>query len=274
MGKRKDFFADGPFSIRLGKRSRRSRYDGRRGPKFRAQYAGYGVRPGFRMRNAAARLASVLGVERKYFDCGLAASALNAPSASATWGGLEHNPATLLCLNCPTQGTGATNRDGRLIKMDSLQVNGVVAFAPQADQVAADTQPVIKIWIVMDKQTNGGTGTGVDSENVYTNPIATAIGGLAPLRNMLYSKRYKVLKEITVDTRQLAITYDGTNMEQEGAQLPFSCYIDLKGKSCEYNGNAGTVGDIVTNGLFVLAATSSTQMTPLLTYNSRLRFRG
>lgn len=245
----------------------------KRSNRFRKQYVGYGVRPGSRTRLLRG-LASQLGVEKKYFDCGLAASALVAPSASATWGGCEQNPATLLCLNCPTQGTGATNRDGRLINMDSIQLTGVVAFAPQANQTAADTQPVIKIWLVLDRQTNGGTGTGIDSENVYTNPIATAIGGLAPLRNMLFSKRYKVLKEIMIDTKQLAITYDGADVEQEGAQIPFQCFVDLKGMKTEFNGNAGTVGDIVTNGLFVLAASSSTQMAPLLTYNARLRFRG
>lgn len=242
-----------------------------RGKTFRKQYVGYGVRPGSRLLSS---LASKLGVEKKYFDTALNASAIVSPPATAAWAGLEQNPATLLCLNCPLQGSGATNREGRLINMDSIQLTGAVRMAAQADQTAADIQPIIKIWLVLDKQTNGGSATGFDSENLMTNPGTTALGGITPLRNMLFSKRYKVLKEILIDTAQLTITYDGANVEQSGREVTFQCFIPLKGMKVEFNANAGTVGDIVTNGLFICAATSNTTCAPALTYNARLRFRG
>lgn len=219
--------------------------------------------------------ASGLGIETKYFDTSLAATTLVVPAATTAWTGQDTlNPTTVLCFNAPTQGTGASNREGRFITMESLQFNGIVTMAAQADQVAMDNAPTIKLYVVLDKQTNGGTATGLDSENVYTNPVGTALGGCAPLRNMLYSKRYKVLKEIVVDPRQMTVAYDGTNMEQEGAQISVDCFIKLKGLKVEYSANAGIVADIVNNGLFLLAFCSSASMIPQLTYNARLRFRG
>lgn len=249
------------------------------GPKrYRSNrfYSGRGVRPGSYMyrRFRGLRRYPQAGIETKFFDTSVAASAIQPPPASTTWSGLEQVPATVLCLNAPTQGTGASNREGRFITMESLQINGIVNLPSQIDQTSADNVPVIKIWIVMDKQTNGGTATGLDSENVYTNPAATALGGLSPLRNMLYSRRYKVLKEIVVEPKTLPVAFDGTNIEQEGVATSFECFIPLKGRKTEYLANAGTVADIVNNGLFVLAAANSTSTMPTLTYNARLRFRG
>lgn len=216
------------------------------------------------------------GIETKYYDTSLSAAAIQAPAASATWSGLEQNPATVLCFNSMSQGTGASNREGRFITMESLQIAGVVRITSQADQTAADTIPVIKYWVVLDKQTNGGTATGLDSELVYTNPVATAVGGLNPLRNMLYSKRFKVLKSGTINPQALPMSYDGTNMEQEGVDTQFECFINLKGLKTEFSADSApsTRADIVTNGLFFLMAASTTSTAPTVTYNARLRFRG
>jgi len=240
-------------------------------------YQGRGVRSGTAMlrRFRGQSRSSGLGVETKFFDTSASALAVNVAPTSATWSGLELNPATVLCFNAPTQGTGASNREGRYITMESIQINGVLNFAAQIDQTAADQAPVIKLWLVLDKQTNGGTATGLDSENVYTNPVATGIGGISPLRNMLFSKRYKVLKEFCLDLEQLQLTYDGTNIEQEGAHKVFDFFIDLKHRKVEFSANAGTVADIVTNGLFLVGACSnSAGLATTLTYNARLRFRG
>jgi len=260
-----------------GAQSLRS-YAGPKRYRYSRFYQGRGVRSGSYMlrRFRGLRGYPASGIETKYFDTAVTATALVAPPATAAWSGLDTmNPTTILALNVPQQGTGNTNREGRYITMESLQVNGIIAMAAQGDQTAADVAPTIKIWIVLDKQTNGGdAGTGIISENVFTNPGATAISGTAPLRNMLYSKRYKVLKEICIDAPQLNMVFDGTNVEQSGTQIPFSAFIPLKGRKTEFLGNAGTVADITTNGLFMVACTSSTQYAPQITYNARLRFRG
>lgn len=248
-----------------------------RGPRryaFYRRYAGRGNRPAPNMLRRFRGLppARGLGIETKFFDTALAAAVLSNPPATAAWTGLTANPSTVLCFNAPTQGSGASNREGRFITMESLQLNGIVALAPQVDQTAADTAPVIKLWLVLDKMSNGTALTV--SENVYTNPAATLIGGMAPLRNMLFSKRYKVLKEITIDCDQLNMTYDGTNIEQEGQHYNWECFVNLKGRKTEFSANAGTSADIVNNALFLCAASSSASLVVSLTYNARLRFRG
>jgi len=239
---------------------------------------GWRYGPNTYRRNRGLRSYPGAGIETKYYDASISAVAIPAPPASSTWSGLDTvNPTTLLCLNSMSQGTGPSNREGRMITMQSLQISGIVNIPAQADQTAADTIPVIKIWIVLDKQTNGGDATtGITSENVYTNPTATIIGGLAPLRNMLFSKRYKVLKEILVEPKTLPMVNDLTNIEQEGVATSFDCFINLKGRKVEYKSDAApsTVADIVNNGLFVMAATSNAATAPTLTYNSRLRYRG
>lgn len=260
---------------------RSSSYAGPKRYRSNRFYQGRGVRSGTAQlrRFRGLRRYPQAGIETKFFDASLANSALVAFPASATWAGLEQNPATLNCLNCPTQGTGASNREGRYITMESLQIQGVLNIPQQTDQTGTDIIPVLKIWIVMDKQTNGGSGTspGLDSENVYTNPSALAACGSEPLRNMLFSKRYKVLKEITIEPKTLPIANDSaamTSIEQEGLITSFACFINLKGKKVEFSANAGTVADIVDNGLFVLAGTTGTSTAPAISYNSRLRFRG
>lgn len=252
-----------------------NRYAGPKRFRYNRFYQGRGVRTGSFMYRRFRGLprATGLGIETKYFDTALQSN-LPVPAATTAWTGNEMNPATVLCLNAPTQGTGASNREGRYITMESLQINGLVQISAQADQTAADVAPVIKLWVVLDRQTNGGTATGLDSENVYTNPAGTLLGGVTPLRNMLYSKRYKVLKEIELDLGQMMLSWDGTNMEQEGWHKCFDCFISLKGIKTEYFGNAGTVADITNNGLFVVGVVSTATVTAGLTYNARLRFRG
>lgn len=253
-----------------------SRYAGARRYKLNRFYQGRGVRSGSYMyrRFRGLRTYPQSGIETKFFDSYTDQTALAAPPATQAWTGMELNPATGLAFNCPTQGTGASNREGRLITMESLQITGNIYIANQVDQTAMDSMPTIRLWVVLDRQTNGGTATGLDSELVFDNPGQSAVTGINPLRNMLYSKRFKVLKEIDVEIKALNVAYDGTNMEQGGIVTPFDCFVKLKGMKTEFLGNAGTRADIVTNGLFLVGLTSSTQTAPKISYNARLRFRG
>lgn len=286
MSKRKQSRYDNPEAGRYrpmqrtvaGAEPLRSLYAGPKRFRSNRFYAGRGTRPGPSMYRRFRGLRSYpqSGIETKFFDTSLSAAAIQAPAASAVWSGLEQCPTTVLCFNAMSQGTGASNREGRLITMESLQINGVVRITSQADQTAADTVPVIKYWVVLDKQTNGGTATGLDSENVFTNPVATALGGVNPLRNMLYSRRYKILKAGVINPLTLPVSYDGTNMEQEGLDTQFDCFIKLKGLRTEFSADSAPSNrsDIVTNGLFFIMCASTTSTAPTVTYNARLRFRG
>jgi len=224
---------------------------------------------GARRRGFIPRALVAQGVETKYLDM-TGTKTLTAPT---DWTGCEANPTTLLCLNTMIQGTSASQREGRKITCVSIEVEGIISQAAQVDQAAADVAPIVGVYLVLDTQTNGGTATGLDSENVFINPSGNAAVGCSPLRNMLYSKRYKIVGKWVKQLPQLPISYDGANMEQAGQATPFKLFKKL-GFVSEFLGNAGTVADISTNGLFVIAACSNTSTAPSLLYNARLRFRG
>lgn len=244
-------------------------YKRRYGRVYRKVYP-YGAR---RSSNRVPRALIQQGVETKYYDTSVVGSTV---PASGDWTGCELNPGTILCLNAPTQGTGASNRDGRKITMTSIEVTGTLYQAPQADQTAADTNPTVYLALVLDMQTNGGSATGLDSELVYTNPTNNAVCSTAPLRNMLYSKRYKVLSVWCENLSELVTTYDGNNMEQSGQTTKFKMFkrFGPKGLVTEFLGNAGTVADITDNGLFLIGCTTAANTAVQIYYNARLRFRG
>lgn len=226
---------------------------------------------GARRRGYIPRALVAQGVETKFLDSNLNSTAL---ASQTSWAGCELNPATQLCFNSMVQGTSASQREGRKITNVSLEIVGTILQNAQAGQTAMDIAPTIMLALVLDTQTNGGTATGLDAENVYTNPSAVAVCNAAPLRNMNYSKRYRVLRTWTKNLTQLPAAVEGAgDIEQAGNTTPFKMFVKL-GFVTEFLGNAGTVADISTNGLFLIGTTTHTSTAPTITYNARLRFRG
>jgi len=221
---------------------------------------------GARRRGYVPRALVAQGVETKYLDM----TGTAALSGAAGWTGAEIDPAGNLCLNTMVQGTSASQREGRKITNVSIEVIGTIYQANQADQAAADVSPTVFLALVLDTQTNGAQ---LNSEDVYINPSGVGAALTAPLRNMLYSKRFKVLKTWTKALPQLPISYDGTNMEQAGQGTPFKMFKTL-GFVTEFLGNAGTIADISNSSLHLIGVTSNTSTAPTIYYNARLRFRG
>lgn len=219
------------------------------------------------------RTGGFVGLEKKFFDSGFN----GALSANGTAIDGEKDPTTLLCLNCPAQGDGESQRDGRQISMQSINVKGVVQIAAQADQTAGDQVPDIFIALVLDKQTNG---VQLDSEDVFDNPASATALAAQPFRNLEYSQRFRVLKTVKVSAQDLAgaiqPVFDGTNIEQQGAQIPFSMYCKLNGMKVNFISGQTTsvIAAIADNSLHIVAYASNTSMAPVLTYSSRLRFVG
>jgi len=219
-------------------------------------------------------LVAFAGVEKKYFDCARGAFAIPAPADAS---GGEADPATLDCLNCPAQGDTEVNRDGRQITMESINIKGVVQVAAQANQTAADVIPDVFIALVLDKQTNAAQ---LNSEDVFENPSASASLASSPFLNLSYTRRFKVLKTVKVTAQQIAgaiqPAFDGTNLEQQGAQIPWSMFCDLKNLKTNFLSGETTsvVAAIADNSLHIIAYASGAGLMPNLYYNSRLRFRG
>ncbi len=210
--------------------------------------------------------------ELKFKDFALANSAV-VSAADATGG--EQNPATILCLNGVGQGDTMSTRVGTKMTMKSIFINGIVEVPFKNTITAAVNNPTIYIALVCDKQTNGGTATGIDSENVFSNPSADAAAGVVPLRNMSYTERYQVLKTKSF-VLQPEQSFDGTDGMSATKIVPFHMKVNLKDQPVKFQvaTTTGYVGTIIDNSLHLIAFTNSTNMGPLLTYNARLRYRG
>lgn len=159
------------------------------------------------------------------------------------------------------QGTGNTNREGYLVTVKSIQIRGVLSFAPGAAATAASNAI---IQVMLDRQPNGAAAAVTDA--LTTTVMST---GLPVVPNQY---RFKTLKRIVVPVNSQA----GVTTAYNNFNVCVDEYIKLK-KPIEirYNGNAGTVADLTTNNLFLFAGSDgSTDDTISFAGTARLRFTG
>lgn len=208
------------------------------------------------------------GMELKFYDTSVVANALIAPTDAS---GGEHNPSGSVTLNTVAQNTSETGRIGRQIKMHSISIKGIVTVPPQTNQTLTDTHPEIFIAVVLDKQVNGAL---LNSEDVFKNITANAIGATSLFRNLEFIQRFKVLAVKRLRIHDQTIVWDGANLEQAGAHIAFDLSAKLKGMIVNFCGTTSDVANIVDNGLNLIAFTSNVNFLPHLTYGSRLRFTG
>ena len=124
---------------------------------------------------------------------------------------------------------------------------------------------------MLDTQTNGAA---LNSEDVFKNQAGSARLAASPLRNLQFTSRFKVLEQHQATLKDPFFGYDGTNLERNGFDVPFSFYKKLNGLRVTYSGTTAAISNIIDNSLHIIAYTTSTDLTPLLYYQSRLRFRG
>jgi len=219
---------------------------------------------------------SALGTESKFFDSSLSATAIGFDTGCA---GGELDPATILCLNGVPQGDTDSSRDGAVISMNYLHIQGTLRYVTQANETAADTLPSVFLAVVLDKSTSGGSltqGAQLNSEDVYTNPSASATTLASPLRRLQNVTRFDILKKKTFVCPNLNMTYDGTNIETQGKDVPFEFHIPLKGLQTRfYSGNtSGYVTGIQDNSLHLIGFATSSTVSVQINYNARLRYVG
>lgn len=248
------------------------RYSGRVGRRSTSKR--YSWRPSYRRAFANARMAGYVGLEKKFFDTSRVSVTI--PTSSDASGGMI-DPTTINCLNAPAIGSGPTQRDGRQINMMSITVKGNVFIGAQADQTAADVMPNVFIALVLDKQTNAAQAT---SQLVFTNPGGSNNTAAQPFLNLENHQRFKVLKTVRIDAKDIAgcvvPVYDGTNIEQQGAQVNWSMYVNLKDMQVNFLAAQTTsiVGAIADNSLHLIAYTDTSTSGAQISYNARLRFMG
>jgi hypothetical protein len=215
-----------------------------------------------------ARTGGFLGIEKKFYDTSLSAAVLTAPIDAS---GGEHNPSATVTLNTVAQGDGESNRDGRQISMDSIYVKGNVFIDLTANQSVSVQAGIVFIALVLDTQTNGAA---LNSEDVFKNQAGSSRLAASPLRNLQFTSRFKVLEQVQAVLKDPQSVYDGTNIERDGFDVPFTFYKKLGGLKVTYSGTTAAISNIIDNSLHIIAYTTSTDLTPLLYYQARLRFRG
>lgn len=219
-----------------------------------------------RLRSRNIRTGGFLGIEKKFYDT----SANGALVSDATMVTTRADPATVLCISAPEQGDGESQRDGKKIKIVSAHVHGSIVVPVQANQTAADNMPKVMVALVLDTQSNGAQ---LKAEDVFTNPSAQATTCIVPLRNLQYSKRFKVLATKLIQPPTPTMAFDGTNIEVNGTIATFKINKKLN-LDVNFTGTTAGIANVVDNSLHIIAVANSIASNPTLTYNARVRFIG
>lgn len=217
-----------------------------------------------RWRNRNIRYGGYLGIEYKYYDT--ARANMNMVSTTA---GAELDPAANdSCFNAIALGDGESNRDGRKCVVKSIQIRGMLHASGVAD--AADAPPGIccRLVLVQDTQTNGAQ---LNSEDVLRD---VAFTDCFSMRNLQYSKRFKVLWDRTLVIRPGPASTDGANTcSCNYIPTPFKVFKTLN-MPVTFKGDAADIANIVDNSLHLIGIADVTTATPRISYQARVRFVG
>lgn len=238
----------------------------------RTMYRRGGYNRSIGLRNA--RTGGLLGIETKFLDIPIAAVALSA-GANAESGEIQPTGIVTGCLSAPAQGDGATNRDGKKIIVQSTFIQGSINCSVQSLQATADSVPSVYLALVQDTQTNGVT---IVSEDVFTNPCASANCNSQPFRNMSNSSRFRVLKSKTIMLRTPSMANDTGatgGVIQSGFNVPFK--LSWKGAmpvNFSVSSTTADVANVIDNSLHLIAYTTSGTLIPTIYASCRIRFVG
>jgi len=219
------------------------------------------------------RTAGFLGLEKKFFDTALEATAIG---SSATCASGEVDP-TLpavagTMISTPAQGDGPSDRDGKRIVVKSVQLKGVCKLPP-VEAAADPPQPVTMfVALVLDTQSNGAT---LNSEDVFLNTTAQAANCVVPNRNLLYGSRFKVLKSQVFDLRHNTLVATAANaFSWSGGEETFDWFLPLDLPINFKEATTGVISNVSDNSLHMIAFVSNTAPGATLSYNARIRFMG
>lgn len=169
-------------------------------------------------------------------------------------------------LNLVTQGDTASTRDGNVIVISSIEIIGRLAQVPAAATVSA---PIVYIWLILDRQCNGNAPAATGSALSPLQYDGTNACTLRPIPANQWT--FKTIKKWAIPLNSQA----GVSTAFNNVSCDFSYYKKFKnGLEIRFNGNGGTISDIMSNNLFLLAACQDTDDTVNFTGNCRIRFTG
>lgn len=155
-----------------------------------------------------------------------------------------------LLLNAPVTGAGEYQRVGRKISMQSVS-GRISIFATAPATAGAD---FIRLVLFYDRQPNGAAPVLADVLQSVDNTGTTTSTSMSNL-NINNADRFKILRDWYWGIPQAGT---GTNAELARTFAAGPCadkfFVSLKGMETHFNGNsAGTIGDIATGSLYLLA---------------------
>lgn len=204
--------------------------------------------------------------ERKYFD----AEYSNAVTAVTTsWAGCEADPTTLNTLFAPSLGTDYNNRNGRKVSVLAVKIRGHIVCANQLNQTAAEFPSSVRMLCILDQQTNA---TQFNAEDVLSSGAASQAANM--FQNPAFFGRFKVLRDKRFKFENPGISWDGTNLEQNGLIKNFEWVFKFKKPIVvHYNStNGGTVADVIDKSFHIMCGTYSSLLAPQLDYKVRTTF--
>lgn len=225
------------------------------------------------------RVQGFLGLEKKFYDTALPAASIVTtvgltlgiynPTASGYPGSITVTNGIAV----PSQGPGPQQRIGKSITVKSVQIKGIVSYngGTLVDGSAPGPHNVF-CALVLDTQTNGAQCT---SESIFQNLGSTIYPSWVPSRNLLNSKRFKILKSETFDLTAVAFSHNANGYSVVGGvaraidwYLPLELPVTFTDQSDE------DIANVVDNSLHFVAFYNQTSGTAYVSYNARIRFLG
>jgi len=234
----------------------------------KARAAGLAARRDAFMRANAATM-GFMGIEKKFYDTFFSGSL----AVTADAEGAEMDPSATSMISTPDQGDGASQRDGKRITCKYLEIKGTL----NVDSVELLGNPPTGnrcfIAVVLDTQSNGAQ---MNSEDCFKNTSSEVIGNAAPLRNLLFGNRFRILKSKTFEMGPRTISHFAVDsFSVAGRTVDFHWFIPLNDLTINFNaGTTASIANVIDNSLHVIGYSTAAAQTTTLTYNARLRFVG
>lgn len=170
--------------------------------------------------------------------------------------------AKYLLLNTIDQGTGATNRTGRQVMMDHVDINFLIETDPT--NLSGD---VVRFVVFVDKESRGGTPSSGEVLQYVTN---SAVAAVSPMNFDNVPSRFTILADESVSVNPGA---SPTTTTTSAIQLMVRRRIKLNRRVHFYNTTGGGISDIDSGALWLFAWCLDATAPSGYTMYSRVVFR-
>jgi hypothetical protein len=170
---------------------------------------------------------------------------------------------TAFLLNSINQGTGANNRTGREVLLDSLRLSMLLYNA------STQTGDLARVVVVQDKECRGSAAGTADVLQASTFGTAQLLSSHnfdnVPTRfKVLFDKTYRLVPTVSTSA---------TNAAWNEPFIHDVCHIPLRGKTHFYNTSGNGIGDIDSGSIYLFVFGYASAAESVFSLDSRLIYR-